>query len=64
MLVELEPVGGAHQANLRLDIWVKFRETLDDAREYPWAQRARLSSRPAVPRTSASTRSIPMRWRP
>lgn len=34
VLVELEPVGGAHQANSRPDIWVKFRETLDDAREY------------------------------
>ncbi|MGH6870251.1 MAG: amidohydrolase family protein [Rhizomicrobium sp.] len=34
VLVELEPNGGAHQANSRPDIWVKFRETLDDAREY------------------------------
>jgi len=39
VLVELEPNGGEHQANSRPDIWVKFRETLDDAREY-WAQRA------------------------
>jgi imidazolonepropionase-like amidohydrolase len=34
VLVELEPNGGAHQANSRPDIWVKFRETLDDARDY------------------------------
>jgi imidazolonepropionase-like amidohydrolase len=39
ILVELEPNGGEHQSNSRPDIWVKFRETLDDAREY-WAQRA------------------------
>ena len=39
VLVELEPNGGEHQANSRPDIWVKFHETLDDAREY-WAQRA------------------------
>jgi imidazolonepropionase-like amidohydrolase len=39
VLVELEPNGGEHQANSRPDIWVKFRETLDDAREY-WSQRA------------------------
>jgi len=39
VLVELEPNGGEKQANSRPDIWVKFRETLDDAREY-WAQRA------------------------
>jgi imidazolonepropionase-like amidohydrolase len=39
VLVELEPNGGEHQSNSRPDIWVKFRETLDDAREY-WAQRA------------------------
>jgi imidazolonepropionase-like amidohydrolase len=38
VLVELEPNGGAGQKNSRPDIWVKFRETLDDAREY-WAQR-------------------------
>jgi imidazolonepropionase-like amidohydrolase len=39
VLVELEPNGGEHQSNSRPDIWVKFRETLDDAREY-WAARA------------------------
>ncbi|HEY2068526.1 MAG TPA: amidohydrolase family protein [Rhizomicrobium sp.] len=38
VLVELEPNGGAHQTNSRPDIWVKFREVLDDAREY-WSQR-------------------------
>jgi hypothetical protein len=39
VLAELEPNGGANQKNSRPDIWNKFRETLDDAREY-WAQRA------------------------
>jgi imidazolonepropionase-like amidohydrolase len=34
VLAELEPVGGQGQANSRPDIWAKFRETLDDAREY------------------------------
>lgn len=34
VLVELEPNGGAHQTNSRPDMWVKLRETLDDAREY------------------------------
>ncbi len=34
VLVELEPNGGAHQTNSRPDIWVKFREVMDDAREY------------------------------
>jgi imidazolonepropionase-like amidohydrolase len=34
VLVELEPNGGEQQKNARPDIWVKFRETLDDAREY------------------------------
>jgi len=34
----LEPTGGQGQKNSRPDIWAKFRETLDDAREY-WAQR-------------------------
>jgi imidazolonepropionase-like amidohydrolase len=38
VLAELEPTGGEHQKNSRPDIWSKFRETLDDAREY-WAQR-------------------------
>jgi imidazolonepropionase-like amidohydrolase len=34
VLAELEPVGGQGQTNSRPDIWAKFRETLDDAREY------------------------------
>lgn len=34
VLAELEPNGGEHQSNSRPDIWAKFRETLDDAREY------------------------------
>jgi imidazolonepropionase-like amidohydrolase len=38
VLVSLEPTGGVGQKNARPDIWAKFRETLDDAREY-WAQR-------------------------
>lgn len=38
VLVELEPNGGTDQKNSRPDIWAKFRETLDDAREY-WQQR-------------------------
>ena len=38
VLADLEPTGGAKQANARPDIWAKFRETLADAREY-WAQR-------------------------
>jgi imidazolonepropionase-like amidohydrolase len=38
VLVELEPTGGTGQKNARPDIWSKFRETMDDAREY-WAQR-------------------------
>jgi imidazolonepropionase-like amidohydrolase len=38
VLAELEPNGGTGQKNSRPDIWAKFRETLDDAREY-WAQR-------------------------
>jgi imidazolonepropionase-like amidohydrolase len=38
MIAVLEPVGGTGQKNSRPDIWTKFRETLDDAREY-WAQR-------------------------
>jgi len=38
VLVSLEPAGGPKQDNARPDIWAKFRETLDDAREY-WAQR-------------------------
>lgn len=39
VLVDLEPTGGAKQPNSRPDIWAKFRETLEDARDY-WAQRA------------------------
>jgi len=39
VLVYLEPTGGEKQANSRPDIWAKFRETLEDAREY-WAQRS------------------------
>lgn len=39
VLVDLEPAGGDKQANSRPDIWAKFRETLEDARDY-WAQRA------------------------
>ena len=39
VLVELEPNGGSGQKNSRPDIWNKFRETLDDAREYA-AQRS------------------------
>jgi imidazolonepropionase-like amidohydrolase len=38
VLAELEPTGGKGQKYSRPDIWAKFRETLDDAREY-WAQR-------------------------
>jgi imidazolonepropionase-like amidohydrolase len=34
VVAELEPNGGEGQKNARPDIWVKFRETLDDAREY------------------------------
>jgi imidazolonepropionase-like amidohydrolase len=34
VLAELEPVGGTAQVNSRPDIWAKFRETMDDAREY------------------------------
>jgi imidazolonepropionase-like amidohydrolase len=34
VLTELEPNGGTGQKNSRPDIWAKFRETLDDAREY------------------------------
>lgn len=37
VLAVLEPNGGGEK-NSRPDIWSKFRETLDDAREY-WAQR-------------------------
>jgi len=39
VLVSLEPTGGKSELYTRPDIWAKFRETLDDAREY-WAQRA------------------------
>jgi len=38
VLAVLEPTGGSGQKNSRPDIWARFRETLDDAREY-WAQR-------------------------
>lgn len=34
VIVELEPNGGEGQKNARPDIWEKFRETLNDAREY------------------------------
>lgn len=34
VVVELEPNGGEEQKNSRPDIWEKFRETMDDAREY------------------------------
>jgi len=54
VLVELEPNGGAGQKNSRPDIWNKFRETLDDAREY-WAQRAGYH-RPGGSRDQRSTR--------
>jgi len=39
VFVDLEPAGGNNNKNSRPDIWSKFRETMDDAREY-WAQRA------------------------
>jgi imidazolonepropionase-like amidohydrolase len=39
VVANLEPAGGDGQKNSRPDIWAKFRETLDDAREY-WADRA------------------------
>ena len=32
VLADLEPAGGAKQANARPDIWAKFRETVADAR--------------------------------
>ncbi len=34
VLAELEPVGGTGQTNSRPDIWAKFREVMDDARDY------------------------------
>ncbi|HEX2591927.1 MAG TPA: amidohydrolase family protein [Rhizomicrobium sp.] len=34
VLAEFEPVGGTGQTNSRPDIWAKFRETMDDARDY------------------------------
>jgi imidazolonepropionase-like amidohydrolase len=34
VVIELEPNGGEGQKNSRPDIWEKFRETMDDAREY------------------------------
>src|SRR5947207_2889946 len=54
VLVELEPAGGPKQPNARPDIWAKFRETLDDAREY-WAQRAGYH-RPGGARDQRTTR--------
>jgi imidazolonepropionase-like amidohydrolase len=54
VLVELEPTGGAHQKNARPDLWAKFRETLDDAREY-WAQRG-FYHRPGGSRDQRSAR--------
>jgi imidazolonepropionase-like amidohydrolase len=54
VLVELEPNGGTGQKNSRPDIWNKFRETLDDAREY-WAQRSGYH-RPGGSRDQRSTR--------
>lgn len=54
MLVEFEPAGGPKQPNARPDIWAKFRETLDDAREY-WAQRAGYH-RPGGSRDQRTTR--------
>lgn len=54
VLAVLEPNGGAGQKNSRPDIWAKFRETLDDAREY-WAQRAGYH-RPGGSRDQRSTR--------
>ena len=58
VLVELEPSGGTGQKNARPDIWAKFRETLDDAREYCGATR-RLSS----PRRRARPAQQPHRSR-
>ncbi len=40
VLVSLGPVGQNRDRGRRPDIWAKFRETMDDAREY-WAERAR-----------------------
>jgi len=54
VLADLEPTGGAKQANARPDIWAKFRETLADAREY-WAQRAGYH-RPGGSRDQRTTR--------
>lgn len=54
VLADLEPAGGAKQANARPDIWAKFRETVADAREY-WAQRAGYH-RPGGSRDQRTTR--------
>jgi imidazolonepropionase-like amidohydrolase len=54
VLVDLEPTGGSKQANARPDIWAKFRETLEDAREY-LAQRSGYH-RPGGARDQRSTR--------
>jgi imidazolonepropionase-like amidohydrolase len=34
VLAEFEPAGGAGQTDSRPDIWAKFRETMEDARDY------------------------------
>ncbi|MFL6690500.1 MAG: amidohydrolase family protein [Alphaproteobacteria bacterium] len=54
VLVDLEPAGGTKQPNARPDIWAKFRETLEDAREY-WQERAAYH-RPGGARDQRSTR--------
>jgi len=53
MVVELEPTGGRGEVSRPL-LWAKFRETLDDAREY-WAQRGGYH-RPGGARDQRSTR--------
>ena len=54
VLVSLGPVGENRERGRRPDIWAKFRETMDDAREY-WAQRARYHQ-PGGARDQRSTR--------
>jgi hypothetical protein len=54
VVVDLEPAGGKGQKNSRPDIWNKFRETLDDAREY-WADRSGYH-RPGGTRDERTTR--------
>jgi len=54
VVVDLEPAGGAKQSKSRPDIWAKFRETLQDAREY-WSQREGYH-RPGGARDQRSTR--------